>query len=475
MAKKRPNILLIMTDQQRGDCLGIDGHPVLQTPNLDWLARTGTRFRRGYSECPSCVPARRVLMSGQAPAVNGMIGYKDGIEWQPEFTLAGEMERAGYQTEMVGKLHLFPLRKRYGFSHMRLADGTRSARGQNDYVDWLMDGGAVPMEAGVSHGVSANGWVGRPDILPEEKTHTFWCVDQAMRFLQARDPSSPFLLNVSFIQPHPPLTPPKFYYDRYINEDLPLPVIGDWAPPFAQPERGLDPNASILSIDAQAMRYARAAYFGMINHIDDQVGRLIQFMQTQGVFRDTLILFTSDHGEMLGDHNMFRKTFAYESSARVPFFVRPPDSWGYPSEVVLDTPVGLQDIMPTFLDAAAAEVPTSVTGSSLMPLMRGETSGWREYLHGEHAGCYNYDDGVHFLTDGIEKYIWYSQTNREHLFNLNEDPNELCDLSGHAAHEEALKVWRARMADSLAERPEGFSDGSRLISGRPHDVLVPGT
>ncbi len=474
MSDSRPNILLIMTDQQRGDCLGIDGHPVLQTPNLDWLARTGARFRRGYSECPSCIPARRVLMSGQAPAVNGMVGYRDGIEWHPSHTLAGELAKAGYQTEMVGKLHLYPLRKRYGFSHMSLADGTRANNGHNEYVDWLMEGGAVPFEAGTAHGVASNGWVGRPDILPEEKTHTFWCVDQAMRFIRQRDPTGPFFLNVSFIQPHPPLTPPRFYYDRYIASDLPMPVVGDWAPVFEGPVKGLDPNASIMCIDEQPMRYARAAYYGMINHIDDQVGRLIQYMQAQGVFKNTLVLFTSDHGEMLGDHNMFRKTYAYEASARVPFFVRPPQSWEYPSELVLNTPVGLQDIMPTFLETAGADIPDTVTGHSMLPLMRGETDGWRRYLHGEHAGCYRYEDGVHFLTDGHYKYLWYSQTGQEQLFDLNADPNEHFDLARQPVNRALLDPWRPRMIETLRQRPEGFTDGERLITGRRHDVLVDG-
>ncbi len=162
MTDTRPNILLILTDQQRGDCLGIEGHPVLQTPNLDWLARSGTRFRRGYSECPSCIPARRVLMSGQAPAANGMVGYKGGAAWHPSHTLAGELSRAGYQTEMVGKLHLYPRRRRYGFDHLHLAESTRGP--DNEYADWLFEGGAVPLEAGVAHGASSNAWIGRPHL-----------------------------------------------------------------------------------------------------------------------------------------------------------------------------------------------------------------------------------------------------------------------------------------------------------------------
>ena len=126
MPKDRPNVVLIMTDQQRGDCLGLDPNApeALQTPNLDWLGATGAFFSRGYSECPSCIPARRSLMTGTAPAANGVVGFQS-TEWKPAHTLAGELSRAGYQTEMIGKLHLSPLRKRYGFDHMQLADGTR--------------------------------------------------------------------------------------------------------------------------------------------------------------------------------------------------------------------------------------------------------------------------------------------------------------------------------------------------------------
>jgi arylsulfatase A-like enzyme len=477
MNNQRPNIILILTDQQRGDCLGIEGHPVLQTPNLDFLARSGTHFRRGYSECPSCIPARRVIMSGQAPAANGMVGMRGGVEWNPQHTLAGELSRAGYQSEMVGKLHLFPNRKRYGFDHMLLADAThmQSTRhtNENDYLDWLMQGGAVPLEAGVAHGVSANGWVGRPNYLPVDKTHTFWCVTQAMEFVEKRDPSAPFFLNVSFIDPHPPLTPPQWYYERYIIRDLPMPVVGDWAPAFEKPERGIDINASILCLEEEPMRCARAAYYGMINHIDDQVGRLINFLMRKKLLENTFILFTSDHGEMLGDHNMFRKTFAYEASARVPFFARGGAALDLPKEIVTSAPVGLQDIMPTLLDVAGIPIPETVTGRSLLPLMRGEETGWREYLHGEHAGQYRYEDGMHFLTDGHNKYIWYSQTGREQLFNLDNDPNELHDLALHKLADGVLAPWRTQLAKQLADRPEGFSDGRQLFVGKPHNHLVP--
>ena len=160
-------------------------------------------------------------MTGTAPAANGAVGFKSA-PWQPPHTLAGELSKAGYQTEMIGKLHLTPHRKRYGFDHMQLADGTRGA--DNDYVEWLRQyHRRHEVDPGMAHGISANGWVGRPHHLPEEQMHTFWCVDRAMDFLRKRDPSAPFFLNLSFIDPHPPLVPPAPYYDRYIHRSLPDP------------------------------------------------------------------------------------------------------------------------------------------------------------------------------------------------------------------------------------------------------------
>src|SRR5690606_11428258 len=216
--------------------------------------------------------------------------------------------------------------------------------------------------------VDSNGWVGRPSHLAEEEMHTHWCVSRAIEFLDRRDPTAPFFLNLSFIDPHPPLTPPQFYYDRYIHEELPEPVVGDWVDWLPEVERGSGVSAARVHVDKQTMRYARAAYFGMINFVDDQIGRLLNYLRRCGFLNNTLIVFSSDHGEMLGDHHLFRKTFAYEASARVPFLVKAPSSWEYP-EMETCAPVGWQDIMPTLLDAAGVEIPGSVTGKSLLPLM----------------------------------------------------------------------------------------------------------
>ena len=212
MADRRPHVIFITTDQQRGDALSINGADPLATPNLDFLAASGTNFTRAYAEVPSCIGARRTMLSGMKPFSHGMVGFYGGVGWALDHSLPGELSRAGYQTQLVGKLHMYPHRKRYGFDNMVWAD---SQRDNNDYAEWLGDNGATSLEMGLAHGVSTNGWVGRPSHLDERFSHTTWCVNEALRFIGQRDPDAPFFLWVSFVDPHPPLTPPLVYWERY--------------------------------------------------------------------------------------------------------------------------------------------------------------------------------------------------------------------------------------------------------------------
>jgi len=467
----RPNIILITTDQQRGDCLGINGHPVLQTPNLDHLAERGWNFRRGHTECPSCIPARRGLMTGMAPAAQGMVGMR-WKDWNPPHTLAGSLRSAGYQSKLVGKLHLQPHRKRFGFEHQELSDGPYVPDG-DAYATWLKQThGQHAHDYGIAHGVDVNSWIGRPGHLREQETHTWWCVERAINFLQTeRDPTAPFFLNVSIFDPHPPLVPPEWYYNRYIDRDLPDPVIGDWAEDPGE-ARGYSPSATRIHLDRDQMRCCRAAYYGTINFVDDQIGRLMQYLRRSGLAGDTFILFTSDHGEMLGDHHLYRKCWPYEASSHVPYLVQPPSSWEL-NPGRSDAAVGLQDVMPTLLDAAGVEVPESCTGRSLLPILRGERDRVREHLHLEDSGTYTSEDGYHALVDERYKYVWYSQRPCEHLFDLREDPEECHDLALAADAEERLPPWRKRLAAVIDNRPEGFVRDGELVRGRPHAEMVP--
>lgn len=460
---ERPNILLIMTDQQRGDCLSIEGHPCLLTPNLDSIAGAGVRFRRAYVTCPSCVAARRSLLSGQFPPTHGMVGYHDAVEWEAPPTLPGVLRDAGYQTYLVGRsMHQHPVWKRYGYEHMVI-----STPG-GEYEELL--GREAPYTGGYfGGGVMHNDWTARPWHLADHLHPTNWTTEQALTFARRRDLSCPFFLTVSYAAPHPPLQPPAFYLERYLRTGVPDPVIGDWAQPPPDDGIGDDVASSSVKLTGERLRCTRAGYYGLINHVDDQVRRLLNDITgiDAKTGRNTIIVFTSDHGEMLGDHYLWRKSVPYEPSARIPLLIRAPERFGLVGRTLVDAPVCIEDIMPTLLDMAGVQVPDTVEGRSLLPLMRGEAAPWREWLHLEHAPMHQ------TVTDGREKYIWLVKDGREQFFDLGCDPAELHDLSADPACSERIALWRSRLIDELRGRPEGFTDGTKLIAGRPYRATMP--
>jgi len=460
----QPNILLIMTDQQRGDCLSIEGHPVLMTPNMDSIAGSGVRFSRCYTTCPTCIAARRSLLSGQFPDTHGMVGYRDGVEWDAPPTLPQVLGAAGYQTEWIGRtIHQHPVRKRYGFDHM-VTGGAES-----DYSEWLQC--RMPdVEGGVyAGGPMHNDWTARPWHLDEPLHPTNWTVSRALEFLRKRDPSCPFFLCVSFLAPHPPLIPPACYFERYLRTGVDDPIIGDWAIPPPDGGRGLDIGGRRVDLQGEALLSARAGYYGLINHVDDQIRRLLS--PVLGVQRmtdhNTIVLFTSDHGELLGDHYHWHKIVPYEPAARIPLLISAPQRFELGAGSVVDTAVCLEDIMPTLLDMAGVDIPDTVEGSSLLPAMRGGPAPDREYLHIQHAPLH------HCLTDGREKYIWFVVDGREQFFDLTQDPKECHDLSANPASRERMAHWRSLLVEKLKQRPEGFSDGQRLIPGREFGPTLP--
>ena len=247
-------------------------------------------------------------------------------------------------------------------------------------------------------------------------------------------------------------------------------MVGDWAPAVPEGAEGVAPFAWNVTLEGEALREAYAGYYGRINHVDDQSGRFL--MRLGELARNTCVLFLSDHGEMLGDHHMWRKRAPYEGSARVPFLLTGP---GTPEGVVSDAPVGLEDVMPTVLEIAGADVPETVDGRSVMQLVRGERAGWREWFHGEHSETPSMEDkaGMHYLTDGREKYVWMVSTGKEQLFDLARDPGELHNLAGDAEQEARVPPWRERLVRELAGRPEGFSDGKQLTAGRAYPATLP--
>lgn len=230
-----------------------------------------------------------------------------------------------------------------------------------------------------------------------------------------------------------------------------------------------------VHLAGDTLRRAQAGYFGLIKHIDDQIAPLIrEFKQTsEREGRPWMIALFSDHGEMLGDHNLYRKCEPYEGASRIPFLIQGSEQLGWRKTHSCAAPVCLEDIMPTVLDAAGIAVPTGLDGRSLVPLLKGKSERVREYLHGEHAPQYDAEQAYHFLTDGILKYIWRPLNGKEQLFDRRHDVGECHDLADDPAWSASLALWRRRMVDILKDRPEGFSDGQRLIPGREYPKVLP--
>ncbi|NLD73062.1 MAG: sulfatase-like hydrolase/transferase, partial [Chloroflexi bacterium] len=221
MVDARPNIILIVADQWRGDCLSIAGHPVVHTPHLDEMALSGVRFNRAYTACPSCIPARAGLYTGMAQEHHGRVGYRDGVAWDYPVTMAGELTAAGYQTQAIGKMHVYPERSQMGFQNVILHDGylhySRKQFAQaydmvDDYLPWLRR--ELGRDADYfDHGVNCNSMVARPWDKEEYLHPTNWVVSQGIDFLRRRDPRKPFFLYLSFHRPHPPLDPPAWAFE----------------------------------------------------------------------------------------------------------------------------------------------------------------------------------------------------------------------------------------------------------------------
>lgn len=453
MADGRPNILLFTTDQQRGDHLGIAGHPLLDTPNLDSFVQRGAYFPNAYTEIPSTTGARRCLHGGQGSYTCSLIGYAS-TEWHEHNTLAQVLADAGYHCINVGWRNMHPRRKLYGF-HTVIPHDLRE--GVDDYWDWLREQlGPQAHERG--HGCDSNGWLARPWHLEERYHPSVWTTDVALGQLRKRDPTRPFFAWVSHLRPHSPYDPPQFFYDMYVNCELPEVPVGDWAARHDVPMDGRTAWHGRLS--PQQSQRMRAAYMGSCTHLDYELGRLMEALAQMQVLKDTLILFVSDHGDMMGDHHMYRKTYAYEGSARIPLLMRYPAGLELPSGV-FEHVVGLQDVMPTLLEVAGFPIPESVTGTSLLQGMRGGS--WREYLHGEHSPCYSLKEAMHYLTDGLAKYIWFPATGEEQFFDLAQDRGERINLARDPAQSERVAEWRQRLIGLLAERGDGFSDGEHLI------------
>ena len=299
-----------------------------------------------------------------------------------------------------------------------------------------------------------------------------------MRFLETCPADRPFFLKVSFARPHSPYDPPARYMREFRDADIPAASIGDWAQSY-RPRSSELPSLWHGDLGPAQIRHSRQGYYGSIRFIDDQVGRILEALQSQGLYDRTLILFVSDHGDMLGDHHHWRKCYAYEASARVPMLLRWPDGMVAADRgQVLDQVAELRDVMPTVLAAAGVDVPDSVDGQSLLGPVADGAASWREYVDLEHNVCYSPRNHWNALTDGRWKYVYRALDGEELLFDLGADPGEERNLAGLASSSGQLRLWRSRLVAHFEERGEPYLKGGRLApraEGRLYSPHYPAT
>ncbi len=470
--KRQPNILLIMTDQMRGDCMGTAGHPDVKTPNLDHLAACGVRYTNAYTACPSCIPARCALHTGLKQEHHGRVGYQDRVPWQYPVTMAGALAKAGYYTQCVGKMHVHPLRNLMGFHNVEMCIRDSHAyrngnvpyaenqRVADDYFYWLKTRIGIDRDV-TDGGLECNSFTARPWMYEEGMHPTNWVTDRSIDFLRRRDRSMPFFLMASYLRPHPPFDAPEYFFSMYRDMELTPPPIGDWADADRLRRLGRFTDADTGSCDPELMRQARIGYYACISHLDNQIGRLLDALRDDGCHQDTVILFTSDHGELLGDHHTFRKTRPYQGSIHIPLLMaRVP---GIKPGSVSDRLTELRDILPTLTELAGVDTPEGVDGVSLLQ------DPDREYLHGEHSGG---DLGNHYIVTKTDKYCWFTQSGREQYFRLDKDPKELHDAIEEPDCQERIAHLRSLLIQELTGREEGYTDGLRLIPGRPEKCCL---
>ncbi|MEM9221232.1 MAG: sulfatase-like hydrolase/transferase [Pseudomonadota bacterium] len=435
-ARRRPNILFVSVDQWPGPLFGYRGHPVIETPTIDQLARNGIWFPRAYSECPICIPARRTMMTGTTPRTHGDRLFQPALPMPDLPTLAGTFASAGYQSTAVGKLHAFPQRDRMGFHEAFIAEEGRPQLGAVDDHDlYLSDRGYTGKQ--FLHGMGNNDYGWRTWHLPEDCHVTNWTTFTLCREIKRRDPTRPQFWHLSYTQPHPPIVPLEAYLERYTRRAPPPALEAEWAdaesPPALQAVRSYWP-----ALSAEQLADVRRAFYALCTHIDAQLRLVIGTLREELLLDDTIILFTGDHGDMLGDFGLYAKRVMYEGSANIPMILVPRAGDSTTKPGTRDARlVGLQDVMPTLLSMAEVPIPDTCEGLSMVGEQRRATL-YCEALDGQKA--------MRMIHDGRHKLIFYPAGGLVQLFDLDVDPVETIDR----AHDPSYAHIRGRLEAALA-------------------------
>lgn len=479
--RRLPNIVLISSDQQRYNSVGCYGNEHVRTPVLDTLATEGVLFECAYTQSPMCAPSRASLMTGLYPQNHGL--WANGVRLSREHKLLSRaMADAGYDCGLVGKFHLAAAAD--GRTEDRLDDGFRffewahdptHTSPQNRYQRWLAERHPetfAKYRATLSDqswdsdaGNRARGALALDTVDPEAH-YSAWVAERAAAFIgdTSRPSGQPFFLVANFFDPHHPFGAPRRYRDLYDPATLPRPV-GSVAELATKPSPQLGySRASYAGIapgfqdySADEIQELIATYYAMVTQLDEQIGRILRALQDRGIAEDTLVVFTSDHGEMLGDHAMLLKgPMMYDCAIRVPLIMRWPAH--FPAGLRVTTPVQTIDLTSTLLAAAGLEAALPrAQGTDLAALASGGNGGRGWALTVYRDSNFAQDPPIHVtaLRSGTHKLVvWHGRPSMRgqpegELYDLDRDPDELCNLWDDPAHADIRAALTARLLEAL--------------------------
>ncbi len=468
-ARGGANLLVVCTDQQHPLLSGFRGHPFVETPHLDRLAAQGAQFTRAYCTNPICTPSRMSLLTGRYTHEIGV--PNNGFPLDPALpTWPRLLDRAGIESTMLGKMDLCGDYQDGGFTHHRIIRRRAAHPAMTAEPPYRMTAPLRermpaasrswrPVSRALRHAgprthrilcrekFEANEIDGENDDFLGNYDHDVIVTDWAVDALKEKGAAhraggaAPWALYVGLILPHEPFTIPAAYYDRYYPDRVARPVDARFPNPDLHPAlRFLQRAHGTGTPTEDDLRRALAAYYGMVTCADELLGRILGELERQGLAEDTLVVFTSDHGESLGEHGLFFKKCSYEGSAGVPLVLRGP---GVPAGARVDAPVSLVDLPPTLLRAAGLTPGPGLPGMDLRAVAAGAPPP-RDFAFAEYHGYFMRHDWFMTVHDGM-KYTWYSDGERPTLFDLERDPHELRDVAADPAYTDRLRACRERL------------------------------
>lgn len=477
---KKPNILIMISDQQQPGTLGFTGKTPCQTPNIDRLAHEGISFDRTLCTSPLCSPSRASIFSGKYAHQVDMLSNNGTLREPPILTDA--LRKNGYYTTYSGKLHLEPTAQPKAFQgrekELGLDDvhgGKVAKKGERVVADRWFDKaegqGSYDYSVWCEENGLPDGWtVSDPDVrthrtpsmsIPKPKLHDLdprftydaWVTDKTLGFLKDRPKEQPFFMVTGWFGPHPPFYIPEPYYSMYDPQDAIKP-----------PNFGLQPNKPRAvensfyhqlfkdhGEDWEAWKKSMAVYWGYCTKIDDQVGRLINALEEEGILDETLVVFISDHGEQLGSQGLWQKMMPYEESIRVPMVLRLPGR--IKAGLRSSANVSLIDIAPTIFSLVGEDIPQAYQGKDLSSSFTdGKLSQSDPFLFSEHKPLGDWHNTCEWrmVTDNEFKYVW-NQGDLDELYHLVEDPYELQNLIDLPKYEPEKSALRKRLGEWMVE------------------------